>query len=366
MSRVHFQISDAVGRFALAIQARLNKADLVQEAWRHRRIGTVFADLEDKIKTLRSYALRNFIQHDPTGHEKKAVREITGDIGVLALIIADLIKALPDVELDGNLTPGEIQYLPEGAKFVPFDGYDPTANLLYISGPITGLPDGNMPAFARAERLLNNSGYACINPAVYGAATPEYPYVEHLRRDFRDLLRCNGLVLLDGWQNSNGATAEVFLAKKLDMPIYTMRENGDTGIDEGSVKLIPYKETAIEEAARIVQGARHKSYGHPAINHRRTADFWRDYLKGKYGFHMDVTPEDVCWLNILQKIARQMHMPNHDNITDTIGYAANVEMINDYHAESVKDLTGEGVDYATVVRDRNEEAAERIRHKLND
>jgi len=76
-----------------------------------------------------------------------------------------------------------------------------------------------------------------------------------------------------------------------------------------------------EEAVGIVTGPRTHQYGKPLPNHKRTADMFTAYLG------VEVTPRDVCMLNILQKVARDAHLPKHDNILDTIGYALNAEMV---------------------------------------
>lgn len=79
----------------------------------------------------------------------------------------------------------------------------------------------------------------------------------------------------------------------------------------------------LEEASEAVHGKRQEDYGHPIDNHTRTARLWSVFLK------QEITPEQVCFLNILQKIARQMNRPTRDNLVDICGYAANIEMIEE-------------------------------------
>jgi hypothetical protein len=80
-------------------------------------------------------------------------------------------------------------------------------------------------------------------------------------------------------------------------------------------------ETILQEAQRHVHGARNEDYGHPLDNHSRTAGLWSTYL------NRVVTPEDVCMLNILQKVSRGMNSITRDTLVDVAGYAANVEMV---------------------------------------
>ncbi len=81
-----------------------------------------------------------------------------------------------------------------------------------------------------------------------------------------------------------------------------------------------------EEASGIVTGARRESYGTPLDNHSRTAEFWTTFVKTaiKKGY---LSPEDICYMNILQKVARTMENDKRDNGADIVGYALNVEII---------------------------------------
>ena len=90
----------------------------------------------------------------------------------------------------------------------------------------------------------------------------------------------------------------------------------------------------LEEADSIIHGARNQTYGHPLENHGLTARYWSVYL-GK-----EVTAEDVCFLNILQKISRSQHGVdlNRDSLVDIAGYAGNVEMIMEKRKDDLSGL----------------------------
>lgn len=85
--------------------------------------------------------------------------------------------------------------------------------------------------------------------------------------------------------------------------------------------------SVLHEADEIINGARQSAYGHPFDNHTCTAQMWSAYLTRRAGFIVDITPEDVCWLNVLQKVSRQANRHKRDNIVDAIGYAACVELV---------------------------------------
>lgn len=46
-----------------------------------------------------------------------------------------------------------------------------------------------------------------------------------------------------------------------------------------------------------------------------------------YGVDNLITPEQVCFLNILQKIARGMHDITEDTLVDIAGFAENIERV---------------------------------------
>jgi hypothetical protein len=89
---------------------------------------------------------------------------------------------------------------------------------LYVAGPMTGLPEYNIPAFAAATEQLRVKGYDVINPGRHGVNL-SYIWSDYLRRGLTELLTCDAVALLDGWQTSRGATLEVHVAEALGMPV---------------------------------------------------------------------------------------------------------------------------------------------------
>ena len=94
---------------------------------------------------------------------------------------------------------------------------------LYVAGPMSGLPNLNFDAFHAAATALRSKGYQVINPA---EINPDHamPWHECMRRDIAELVKCDGIVLLDGWQQSRGATLEHHIAERLGMEIRMMGE----------------------------------------------------------------------------------------------------------------------------------------------
>ena len=92
-------------------------------------------------------------------------------------------------------------------------------------------------------------------------------------------------------------------------------------------KMTEYSYKSIQE----IVTERGASYGPPAENHARTAGLWSAYLRARASGSsaLALTPDDVCFLNILQKIARSLSDagPSPDTLLDIAGYAKNIELL---------------------------------------
>ena len=72
---------------------------------------------------------------------------------------------------------------------------------LYISGPITGLPDCNHEAFMDAEKRLRDVGYEVINPT-RTTPGPDAARHDYMRSAIRQIADADGLAQLEGWNHS--------------------------------------------------------------------------------------------------------------------------------------------------------------------
>lgn len=88
---------------------------------------------------------------------------------------------------------------------------------LYISGPITGLPDLNKPLFSTVADELRSCGFMTLNPHDIGEPSDQLlPWASYLRDDLiAMLLHANGLAMLPGWELSRGAQLERHVAEAL-------------------------------------------------------------------------------------------------------------------------------------------------------
>ena len=80
--------------------------------------------------------------------------------------------------------------------------------IIYISGPISGLPDGNRPAFAEMAVTWRSKGWEVVNPHDLFTADAEESWEGYMRKDLAALLTCTHIVMLPGWEHSRGARLE--------------------------------------------------------------------------------------------------------------------------------------------------------------
>lgn len=89
---------------------------------------------------------------------------------------------------------------------------------IYLSGPMTGLPDLNFPAFHAAAAALRAKGCDVVNPAEINI-DGEKTWHACMRADIKALCDCDEIAMLPGWENSNGAHVELNLAHRLGMRV---------------------------------------------------------------------------------------------------------------------------------------------------
>lgn len=88
----------------------------------------------------------------------------------------------------------------------------------YVSGPMTALPELNKPAFAAEAARMRALGFEVINPAENDLG-PGAKWEAYMRVDLAQLLTCNSVILLPGWERSDGAQLELHVARALGMTI---------------------------------------------------------------------------------------------------------------------------------------------------
>jgi hypothetical protein len=91
---------------------------------------------------------------------------------------------------------------------------------VYISGAMTGIPDFNRQAFQEAEDYLTSLGYEVINPHKIPLPLDfKGCYLDYIKLDIVELITCDTIFMLKGWETSRGANIEIFIAKSLEFEV---------------------------------------------------------------------------------------------------------------------------------------------------
>ena len=243
--------------------------------------------------------------------------------------------------------------------------------VLYIAGPMRGIAWFNYPMFDRVAKELREAGNEVISPADEDRqhdgfdpfanpshANPDactFPktmdFAKTVRRCLDAVLRCDEIVLLPGWENSNGAVAELTLAIWLNKRVRDVRIDDQDritylgqwmGLAGLAMQLrdyhleveVPYPTAAeqddddeddediLAEASRITRGSRQSQYGPPDQDFRRTAGMWSALFLSKLKDGVTFESRDVALAMILLKTSRETHQRKRDNWVDIAGYAS--------------------------------------------
>lgn len=112
---------------------------------------------------------------------------------------------------------------------------------IYLAGPMRDYPDFNFPAFDAASAELRTRGHEVFSPADHDrskhgsdfgvgtsgdhAEVPSFSIRDAMRDDLRWICeRADAVVVLNGWEGSKGATAEVATALAIGAPVHPLEE----------------------------------------------------------------------------------------------------------------------------------------------
>lgn len=106
----------------------------------------------------------------------------------------------------------------------------PTKKTAYVAGPMRGYPLFNFPAFDAATKVLREAGWIIYNPAESDLQLGVDPSKEledqtvtvHdcLRRDFELICRCSDIIVLPGWEKSEGVKIELAIAQHIGLQVW--------------------------------------------------------------------------------------------------------------------------------------------------
>jgi len=89
--------------------------------------------------------------------------------------------------------------------------------MVYISGPMTGVPEHNYPLFAAEAARLRRLGRVVVSPHELNPDGRNWYLC--MAVDLWHLWRCDTIYLLPGWERSRGARIELAVAILLRLAI---------------------------------------------------------------------------------------------------------------------------------------------------
>lgn len=94
---------------------------------------------------------------------------------------------------------------------------------IYIAGQVSGLPADEVEAlFEKAVTELKVIGCDVFNPVFYvkEIGYTDQPYTKIMKLCIKNLIECDGILMLHNWQRSKGANIERNIAIALEIPVF--------------------------------------------------------------------------------------------------------------------------------------------------
>jgi hypothetical protein len=243
----------------------------------------------------------------------------------------------------------------------------------YISGPMRGKPDHNRATFMAVEDALRKARPMdrVINPCRNFDGKQTLSVVQYMEKDLQQVIEADQIVLLPGWEESQGALREIELGKWLDKDFALAAPTGHNPTPwrfeplDGAPQVDPSpRAEACDEAKSLITGDRNNQYGPPTQDFKRTAA-----MANGFGFrvvtHDGAEPEflkahHVAIFMMLLKTSRLAWTPaKRDSWVDDIGYAGcGYECAVEEETEALAAMNATPDVHAEMVRISEEQARE--------
>ena len=112
------------------------------------------------------------------------------------------------------LTPGEYHNLLAKSCQQKYHKH----SCVYISGPMTGYANANIPAFIKSELAHLALGHTVFSPA-HNQKNSGMTWEDYMRLAVPQLMQCNTIHMLKKWEKSRGAFSEHNLACAVGMDV---------------------------------------------------------------------------------------------------------------------------------------------------
>lgn len=211
----------------------------------------------------------------------------------------------------------------------------------YLSGPMRGLPQHNYPVFHEVEEALaawlandeyqgtlhEVGGFEILNPARNFGGDTQRQTTEYMQLDLELVLRSDVIVLLPGWEKSEGADRETKLAEWSGKRFMTALPQTDGTwffyeLRDGlPAKHLSPRADALFEAQALITGDRNNAYGPPTQDFQRAAGILNAMgYQGQGG--RPIESHDIALMVMAVKMSRLVWTPGkRDSWVDIAGYA---------------------------------------------
>ena len=109
----------------------------------------------------------------------------------------------------------------------------------YLAGPMRGLPEFNFPEFHKQAAWLRANGWDVFSPAERDEADPvlngdwaigkQHGLAYFMQFDLAAVCQTSAVVLMTGWEASQGARLEAVTAVEIGHPVFEITYRGDDG-----------------------------------------------------------------------------------------------------------------------------------------
>ena len=222
--------------------------------------------------------------------------------------------------------------------------------VIYLAGPMRGYELFNFPAFEQATKALRAEGKQVYSPHEYdlnngfdpSKGTLEgWDVKKAFKWDLTMVIEADAVVVLPGWENSQGALLECWTAMIVGVPVFDYHSplfplHDQIGTQEIIYRLCIYfmekdvwevdsespadppteDKSILQEAEELINGDRNAQYGPPNQDFERTAKMWTAMFGREFKSH------EIAMAMIALKMSRLVWSPEkRDSWVDIAGYA---------------------------------------------
>ena len=126
---------------------------------------------------------------------------------------------------------------------------------IYLCGKMSGEPEFAYPKFYAAAKAWRTLGWDVLDPAERFEGRTDLPYAVYLNHSMIDVIACDAVAVLPGWEASPGATLEVLYARTVGKPVYLAQYpagSGSSGLRPAAGGVFPPSRQLLTDSPAVV------------------------------------------------------------------------------------------------------------------